>query len=97
MSNLPLKPVKKWSGKVILIFDRDHQKKWSKIRSRSWLRYIEKSDLRSDQKVILRSWSWSSDQDHCYTDQVKGFLGPSCCEKQVSNDNICPLTISKFA
>ena len=20
--------------------------------------------------------------------QVKGFLGPSCCEKQVSNDNI---------
>ena len=42
-------------------------KKWSKIRSRSWSRYIEKSDLRSDQKVILRSWSWSSDQDHCYS------------------------------
>ena len=34
-------------------------KKWSKIRSRSWSWNLRKSDLRSDQKVILRSRSWS--------------------------------------
>ena len=29
-------------------------------------------------------WAWTFSNIY----QVKGFLGPSCCEKQVSNDNI---------
>ena len=38
-------------------------------------------------------WAWPFSNIY----QVKGFLGPSCCEKQVSNDNIWPLAISKYA
>ena len=41
-------------------------KKRSTIRSRSWSRKMVKSDLRSDQKVICRSRSWSVDQDRHY-------------------------------
>ena len=41
-------------------------KKRSTIRSRSWSRKMVKSDLRSDQKVICRSRSWSVDQDRQY-------------------------------
>ena len=43
-------------------------KKRSTIRSRSWSRKMVKSDLRSDQKVICRSRSWSVDQDRHYFD-----------------------------
>ena len=41
-------------------------KKRSTIRSRSWSRKMVESDLRSDQKVICRSRSWSVDQDRHY-------------------------------
>ena len=45
-------------------------KKRSTIRSRSWSRKMVKSDLRSDQKVICRSRSWSVDQDRHYFDPI---------------------------
>ena len=45
-------------------------KKRSTIRSRSWSRKMVKSDLRSDQKVICRSRSWSVDQDRHYFDTL---------------------------
>ena len=44
-------------------------KKRSTIRSRSWSRKMVESDLRSDQKVICRSRSWSVDQDRHYFDK----------------------------
>ena len=44
MSNLPLKTVKKWSGKVICISDQDHQK--------SDLRWDQDHDLEMCQKMI---------------------------------------------
>ena len=45
-------------------------KKRSTIRSRSWSRKMVKSDLRSDQKVICRSRSWSVDQDRHYFGRI---------------------------
>ena len=49
-------------------------KKRSTIRSRSWSRKMVKSDLRSDQKVICRSRSWSVDQDRHYFVQIQSIL-----------------------